>query len=118
MSRYDHLRIFKSAYELCLLTYRLTHNFGKDHRYTLGERMKCVVHDMLDLLIETNSATDAKKPEFLDVFSMKIERFRMYARISCDLKVITPGSLGKAEELLEDIETQAVAWRAWAKEQR
>ena len=118
MARYDHLPIFKSTYALCLLTYKLTHNFGKDYRYTLGERMKETAHDMLDLLVETNSAIDSEKGKPLSVFLLKVEKFRMYVRISCDLGRVTPASLGKVAELFEEIETQAVGWKIWCDKQK
>lgn len=117
MARYDHLPIFKSSYALCLLTYKITHNFGKDYRYTLGERMKGTAHDILDLLIETNSANIDEKGKLLSAFLLENEKFRMYARIACDLGRITPTFLGKTAELLEEIEKQAVGWKAWVEKQ-
>jgi hypothetical protein len=114
MARYDHLPIFKSAYAFCLLAYELTHNFGRDYRYTLGERMKETAHDMLDLLIETNSAVNSEKTKLLEVLILKMEKYRMYARMSCDLKLVSPESLGKVAEALEEMEKQAVGWKNWA----
>ncbi len=114
MARYDHLPIFKSVYALCLLAYKLTHNFGKDYRYTLAERMKEIAHDMLDLLIETNSAINSEKAKLLDSLSLKMEKYKMYTRISCDLKLISPESLGKVTETLEEIEKQTTGWKKWA----
>jgi hypothetical protein len=113
MARYDHLPIFKSSYTLCLLIYKLTHNFGKDYRYTLGERMKCSAHEMLNLLIETNSIANSEKSKSLRAFLLEMEKFRMYVRVSCDLKLITPTSLGKVAEIMEEIEKQATGWKTW-----
>lgn len=115
MARYDHLLIFKSTYALCLLTYRLTHNFGRDYRYTLGDRMKEATHDLLDILVETNSMNDSGKAKSLCAFLLKLEKFRMYVRISCDLGLITPESFGKVALNMEEIEKQAQRWKNWAK---
>ena len=118
MARYDHLPIFKSSYALCLLTYKLTHNFGKDYRYTLGERMKCGAHEMLNLLIETNSVINSEKSKLLRAFLLEMEKFRMYIRVSCDLKLITPTSLGKVAEIMEEVEKQATGWKTWVEKEQ
>ncbi len=70
--------------------------------------MKETAHKMLDLLVETNSADNSEKVVPLTVLSLEIEKYRMYVRISCDLKIISPASLGKVSELLEEIEKQVV----------
>jgi len=118
MARYDHLLIFKSTYNLCLLTYRLTWKYGRDYKYTLGEKMKEDAHGMLDILVETNSVANCEKGKLLNALLLKVEQFRMYARISCDLELITPESLGKVAELMEEISKQAGAWKGWVESQR
>jgi hypothetical protein len=77
--------------------------------------MKTATHDMLDLLIETNSVANAEKVKPLGAFMLKCEQFRMYVRVSCDLKILTPQSLGKVAEIMEEIGRQAEGWKSWVK---
>lgn len=86
MARYAHLIIFQKAYDLTLRFFRETHEFPRDYKYTLGQKMKETCLDMLDAIIEANGAAD-KKPS-LELASARLERLRIYTRLAYDLKVI------------------------------
>ncbi|MFH1737895.1 MAG: diversity-generating retroelement protein Avd [bacterium] len=86
MARYTHLTIFQKAYDLTLRFFRETHEFPRDHKYTLGQKMKETCLDMLDAIVEANGAKD-KKPA-LERASAQLERLRVYTRLAYDLKVV------------------------------
>lgn len=110
MSRYDHLPIFKSAYMLCLALYRITKDYEREYKYTLGENIKSVSHDILDLIIEVNSLENKDRAERLKIILIKTEKLKIYLRISCDLKIISPKCLGNASEKIEEIDRQVNGW--------
>ena len=114
MARYDHLPLFKSAYTLCLEMYKITHNFKKEYKYTLAEHIKNTSHDILDLVIETNSLRNCDKLDHLNLLLQKMEKLKMYLRISCDLKNISPALLGITSEKFEEIGKQIAGWKKWA----
>ncbi|MDD5041475.1 MAG: diversity-generating retroelement protein Avd [Candidatus Peribacteraceae bacterium] len=86
MSRYAHLIIFQKAYDLTLRFFRETHEFPREHKFSLGQQMKDACLAMLDAIIEANAAVD-KKPA-LERASACLERLRVYTRLAYDLKVI------------------------------
>lgn len=113
MARYDHIPLFKSAYNLCLEAYKITKNFSREYKYTLGEKIKETAHEMLDLVIETNSLEDKDKGKNLAILLLKTEKLRMHLRISCDLKIFPAKYLGETAEQLEEISKQAGGWKKW-----
>ena len=40
MALYIDLPVYKSAYDLLLAIFRFTKEFGKEYKYTVGERLK------------------------------------------------------------------------------
>jgi hypothetical protein len=40
MALYVELRVYKATYELLLAIFRFTKDFGKEYKYTVGERLK------------------------------------------------------------------------------
>ena len=110
MARYDHLPLFKATYNLCLEIYKVTANYSREYKFTLGETMKELSHDIVDTVIETNSLENKNKTGNLYRLLIKIEKLRIYLRISCDLKILSPQSLGKSAEMIEDIRKQTGGW--------
>jgi four helix bundle protein len=86
MARYTHLTIYQKSYDLTLRFFRETHEFPRDYKYTLGQKMKETCLDMLDAIIEANGAKEKKLP--LERASALLERLRIYTRLAYDLKVI------------------------------
>jgi len=63
MSRYFHLPIFQMGYNLNLEIYRTTHNFPREYKYSLGQKIKEISSELLDLIVLTNSEEN-KGPYF------------------------------------------------------
>ena len=40
MARYSDLPVYNSTYDLLLAIFRFTKEFGKEYKYTVGERLK------------------------------------------------------------------------------
>ena len=40
MSKYDDLPVYKASYDLLLEIFRVTKNFKKEYKYTIGESLK------------------------------------------------------------------------------
>jgi four helix bundle protein len=112
MARYEHIAIFQSAYILTLEIYRSVSNFKKEHKYTLGEKLKLICHGMLDLIMIANS--EKNKNEYLRKLEYKTETLRIYLRLAFDLKIISAGYLEKTNKQLEEIKKQIGGWQKWA----
>ncbi len=86
MARYSHLPIFQKAYLLTLVIHRYTAKFQREHKYTLGAKLKDTVSVLLDWIIRANS--EREKTHSLKEASLLLERLRIYVRLGHDLGVI------------------------------
>lgn len=113
MARYEHIAIFQSAYMLTLEIYKTTKNFSREYKYTLGERLKNLTHELLDLVIKTNNMPGREKLDGIKQIDNKKEELRIHLRLAHDLKVISHGHLGVFNEKIEEIGKQAGGWAKW-----
>lgn len=114
MARYEHVRIFQLSYEITMRTYKITSNFKKEYKYTLGEKLKLLCHEILDLIVEANSNKDKK--ELLLKLNFKMESLRIYFRVAGDLKLISFGLIGEMNRLFNEIGQQVAGWQKWAEQ--
>ena len=113
MAQYNHLPIFQSVYKITLEIHQATRQFGREHKYTLGQKLKETVSDLLDLIVEANSKED--KTETLEEARSKLERFRIHLRLACDLKILGLGRYEQFSRTLEEVSKQLAGWLEWSK---
>jgi len=109
--RYLHLPIFQKAYDLNLEIYRTTHNFPREYKYTLGQKIKEISGELLDGIVAANSAED--KGRYFPEIRARIERLRIQLRLAYDLKIINAKRLEFLNRLLEEISKQTAGWEKW-----
>jgi len=112
MARYNHLPVFQKGYDLTLEIYRTTHNFPREYKYTLGQKLKEISNELLDWIVITNSQKD-KSPYFSKI-KLQIERLRIQIRVSYDLKIINSKRLEFLNRMLEEISMQVCGWEKWS----
>lgn len=115
MARYNHLPIFQKSYDLNLEIYRTTHNFPREYKYTLGQKLKEISGNLLDLIIMTNSQKD-KRPYFSRI-RIQLERLRIQVRVAYDMKIIKSQRLEFLNRMFEEISKQNEGWADWAEGQ-
>jgi len=113
MARYEHIAIFQSAYMLTLEIYKTTKNFSKEYKYTIGERLRNLAHDLLELVIKTNKMPGKEKLDGIKQIDYKKEELRIHLRLAYDLKLIGHGHLGVFNTKIEEIGKQAGGWLRW-----
>lgn len=111
MPRYLHLPIFQKTYDLNLDIYRTTHNFPREYKYTLGQKLKSISGELLDWIIISNAKTD--KEDCFGEIRIRIERLRIHLRTLYDLKIIKCSRLEHFNRFLEDISRQVGGWEKW-----
>jgi hypothetical protein len=109
MALYSELPIFKKSYDLLLYVFQLTKLFPKEYKYTLGEKMKTELLDMIVSVFHANKTQN--KVLFLDQVQTHIETIRIVLRISHDLKIIPTKKFAHASLLLESVSKQTVGWK-------
>lgn len=109
--RYAHLPVFQKGYDLNLEIYRATHNFPREYKYSLGQKLKEISGELLDLIVITNSKEN-KGPYFSGI-KIRIERLRIQLRVAYDLAIIKIKRLEFLNRLLEEISKQVSGWEKW-----
>jgi len=113
MAQYNHLPIFQLTYKLTIAIYQTTHLFPRDFKYTLGQKLKEVISDLLNLIVEANSMK--YKTETLERAWTKFEQFRIQLRLACDLKILGLKRYEAFNRDLEEIAKQLSGWLEWSR---
>lgn len=112
MAQYNHLPIFQLAYKLTLEIYQTTHQFSREYKYTLGQKLKEISAEFLDFIVVANSQEN--KLSALKEARLRLERLRIHIRLACDLKIISLKKYESAFRSLEDLSKQLSGWQEWA----
>lgn len=116
MAQYNHLPIFQLAYQLTLEIHRATHQFPREYKYTLGQKLKEIVSDVLDIIVEANSTKE--KTEILEGARLKLERLRIHLRLANDLEILGLKRYEAFNRTLEEISKQLSGWLEWSKKKQ
>ncbi len=57
MAQYQHLPIYKKTYDVLLRTMIATKNFPREYKYTLGQKLKDELIELVVMIYRANSAT-------------------------------------------------------------
>jgi hypothetical protein len=113
MARYEHLPLFKKAYDFKLYFVRLSRGLPKDFKYGLALEIRRLIAEIIDNIILANNNVD--KSEYLKKVLLIIERMKIKVRILKDLGVIKTSSYKYIFESLIEISKDTTAWKNWAK---
>jgi len=108
MATYDQLPVYKATYDLLVELFHTVGNFSKEHKFTLGERLKKEVMELMVNIYRANIRQD-KKP-FLATARENVEIIRLFLRLCKDLKQITLKKFIFLNELIESVSKQIYAW--------
>ena len=75
MARYEHLPIYRDAYDLCLYFEKTVRNMPRYDKYTLGSELRNLSREVLRLIIRANSEED--RAETLREIRAKVEESKV-----------------------------------------
>jgi hypothetical protein len=84
VAQYEHLPIYKKAYDLTLYFEKIVRNFSRYDKYTLGTELRELSREVLRLIRRANDAED--KAPLLIQNRQKLEDLIMAVRLCKDLK--------------------------------
>lgn len=113
MAQYNHLPIFQKTYLLTVEMYGVTARFPRAYRFTLGEKLKTLLSDLLCSIVAANGKED--KVSSLEEAAITLEQLRIHIRLACDLKILGLGTYESMNRTLEEMSKQLAGWSAWAK---
>lgn len=82
MARYEHLPIFRDAYDLAKHIENIVRNFSRYHKYSLGAELRHQSRQILLTIVDANSRPE--KRECLLALRGRIEAFKITARLCHD----------------------------------
>ncbi len=84
MAQFEHLPIYKKAYDLTLYFEKIVRNFSRYHKYTVGAELRQLSREALQLIRLANSTSD--KAQVLIKLRERLEDLKLTIRLCKDLK--------------------------------
>lgn len=108
MARYEHLPIYKAAYDLFIEALQTTKTFPKDYRYTLGEHFHKSAIELLKCVYKTNITKN--KVDLIKEIMYLAQEIGVLTRAAHDLKIMSDNRFVSMIEKRDNIEKQATGW--------
>ena len=108
MARYAHLPIYKTTYQLLLESTHVIKRFPRDYKYTLGQKIREEITEIIVLVYRANSTKD-KKPYVEELLS-RLQVVNVLIRLTHDLKIIPVKKYAGLAEKTDSIGKQASGW--------
>ncbi len=84
MAQFEHLPIYKKAYDLTLYFEKIVRNFSRYHKYTVGAELRQLSREALQLIRLANNTSD--KAQILIKLRERLEDLKLTIRLCKDLK--------------------------------
>ncbi len=118
MALYTQLPVYKVTYDLLLLLFAKTDGLPKSYKYTIGERLKNELLDLLLLVYRANKTSSSDKMVYIDNARICIERVRLYIRILKDSRIWSLNMYLQINLQVEEVSKQLSGWYAYALKHR
>ncbi|NDV56926.1 four helix bundle protein [Bacteroides sp. 519] len=108
MALYYSLPVYRDTYRLILLLFKLTKEFSREYKYTLGQDIK---HDTMQLVRHIYRANKGEgRKEHLQEFADDFELVKLQIRLCQDLRLISPKQFSEVVLLMDTIGKQISGW--------
>lgn len=101
MAIYENLPVYKTSYDLLLLSFKIIKEFTREYKYSLWDTIKKEVINLISNIYKANYKTD--KSRNISTAREKIELLRLYFRLSRDLKIISMNKYIEVNVLVESV---------------
>ena len=113
MSKQIGLPVYKATYDLFIFSFKVIKDMEKDYKYTVGEKLKNEIMDLLMNIYRANKTKDRKlKKEKTEKAQENIEIIRILFRLLNDLKQTGFKNFIKINEKIENISRQISGWNS------
>jgi hypothetical protein len=109
MALYYELPIYKETYHLLLELFKLTQNFSREYKYTIGQDIKYNGIQMVLTIFKANTAID-KSPALAEM-SNYFEVLKLELRLCVDLHLISTKQHAAVWNYLDAIGKQLTGWK-------
>ena len=109
MTTYNNLPVYKTTYDLLLIVFEITKNFEKQYKYTLWDKIKNEIIDLITSIYRANNSFESRL-ERIKKSREQVEVLRLYVRLTKDLKLIKINIFVDLSEKIESLSKQLFAW--------
>lgn len=113
MALFSELPVFKLGYDLLLAIYERTKLFTREHKYTLGEKLKNETLELLINIYKANKSKQATRLQYIDTARQNIEVVRLLLRVAKDLKIIGIKGHVALNVQVEELSKQLSSWQKY-----
>jgi hypothetical protein len=113
MTTYYNLPVYKQSYDLLLDIFKLTKEFNREYKYTIGEELKKETTTMIINIYRANCGDN--RVGCIASARENIEVIRLLIRLLKDLKQIQIVRIAKLNLAIEELSKQLTAWGSYSK---
>jgi len=84
MARYEHLPIYKQAFDVAVYMEKVVTNFSRYHKYTLGTELRNQSKKVVSLIVKANN-TKTKRPVLIQLRE-QLDEFLLLLRMAKEVK--------------------------------
>ena len=107
---HNEISLIQKSYDLYKTIYQLIKTFPKSDKYNLGHELKILNLQLIELLIEAESAKKDWKAPLVEKASAKLGLLKIFIRLAFDLKIIDQSKYIKLQEQLQEIGRMLGGW--------
>ena len=108
MAQYQHLPIYKQTYDILLRTMVATRDFPREYKFTLGQRIKDELIELVVMIYRANSA--GSKMQHIESILERIQAVQLLMRLSHDMRVLPRSHYAALSEMTDSLGRQAQGW--------
>lgn len=109
MAQYEHLPIYKAAFDLLVYCEKIVRNFSRYNKYTHGTAMRDLAREILMLIVRANN-TYTKQP-VLEQVRMKLEELKVTIRVCKEVQAFASfNSFETSMNMVVSIAKQNEGW--------
>jgi hypothetical protein len=108
MAQYQHLPIYKQTYDVLLRTMTATKDFPREYKYTLGQKIKDELIELVVLIYRANSAAD--KERHIQMILERVQAIQLMMRLSHDMHILPRRHYAALSQMTDSLARQAQGW--------
>ena len=109
MAQYQHLPIYKATYELLRLVTHATSSFPKAYKYSLGDKLRTEVVEMVVFIFKANSSR-ADRAAHAAALLERLQVVQLLMRLSRDLRILSVKQFSEIVGMTDSLGCQASGW--------
>ena len=109
MAQYQHLPIYKVTYELLQQITKVTKDFPRDYKHSLGAKLREEVVDLVVFIYKANSFL-RERAHFVALILERMQVIELLVRLSNDMRLINIKAFSETVALTDSIGRQARGW--------